>query len=102
MATQSRVIWESDDNADPTHHKTVTIFWDDVTLFLTTVVINNTNGVYPLPCKATVLANGRTREATVAAGSTLQIDIATNQAQRFQLTINPTNGRLDGVDWMIG
>ena len=90
MATQSRVQW---DNGDP---------WDDQSLLLTAIVINNTNGIYPLPCKATVLANDRTREVTVAPGASIQINIPTNQANRFELNINPTNGRLDGVDWQVG
>jgi hypothetical protein len=29
-------------------------------------------------------------------------NIATNAAQRMELFVNATNGRLDGVDWQIG
>lgn len=99
MATQSRVQWT---NGHPEALATVTIFWDDVSLLLTQIVINNTNGRSPLPCKATVDANGRTFEFTVAPGATFQQNIQTNQANRMQLFINPTNGRLDGVSWQIG
>jgi hypothetical protein len=102
MATQSRIIWSSDDNADPAHHKTVTMFWDDVTLLLTQVVVDNTLGVYSLPATATVVANGRTFSHTTLAGDTFTQNIGTSQATRFQLFINPDNGRLDGVDWRIG
>jgi hypothetical protein len=99
VATQSRIKWT---NGDPLHPATVTIFWDDVTLFLNRVVVDNTQGIYPLPCKATVLKNGRTFQATVQPGNTLDQAIATNQANRMELFINPDNGRLDGVDWSIG
>lgn len=99
MAIQSRVQW---DNGNPDHPATVTIFWDDVSLLLTRVVIDNTLGLYALPAKATVTANGRTFNATVQPGNTLDQAIPTGAATRLQLTINPDNGRLDGVDWQIG
>lgn len=99
MAIQSRVQWE---NGHPEANATVTIFWDDVSLLLTSIVINNTNGPNPIPCKATVNANGRTFETTVVPGATFQQDIPTGQANRMQLSINPDNGRLDGVSWQIG
>lgn len=97
MATQSRVIW---DNGHPESPATVTIFWDDVTLFLTRVEIDNTQGLQPLHVSATVLKNGRTFDRTVAVGDTLNQNIPTNQANRLELFINQ-KGFLDGVDWSI-
>lgn len=99
MATQSRVQWT---NGNPDHPANVTIFWDDQSLLLTRVIVDNTNGIYALPCKATVNANGRTFNVTVQPGDTLDQNIPTNQAGRMELSINPTNGRLDGVSWQIG
>jgi len=99
MAIQSRVQWG---NGNPQHPANVTIFWDDQTLLLTRVIVDNTNGLYPLPCTATVNANGRTFNVTVQPGDTLDQNIPTNQAGRMELSINPINGRLDGVTWNIG
>lgn len=98
MATQSRVFW---DNGHPEALGTVTIFWDDVTLLLTAVNINNTNGLTPIHLVFTVLKNGRVIDQTVAAGATLQVNIPTGQAQRFEFFVNPDNGRLDGINSSI-
>ena len=107
MATQSRVIFEQDDNGDVAHHKRVTIFWDDVPnqqgdMPLTAVDADNRLGVYPLPISFTVLKNGRTFNVTVQPGERLQQNIGTGQAQRFDTFINPVNGRLDGIDYRMG
>lgn len=98
MATQSKVQW---DNGNPDHPSLVTIFWDDVSLLLTRVVADNTSGLYPLPVKATVTANGRIYEVTVQPGDVVSQVIPTNAANRLQLSIN-SKGWLDGIDWNIG
>ncbi len=100
MATQSRVIW---DNGLPATPATVTMFWDDVSLLLTRVVIDNRTGPpgWPVTATATVNKNGRTFNATVQPGNILDQNVPTNTASRMELFINPDNGRLDGVTWSI-
>jgi hypothetical protein len=99
MAIQSRVQW---DNGRPDRPATVTIFWDDVSLLLTSVVVNNTNGIYPLMCAAVVDAQpNRNFNVTVQPGSTFQQNVPTNQANRFELFMDPIHG-VTGISWNIG
>ena len=98
MAIQSKVMWTS---GMPENPATLTMFWDDQTLLITRIVIDNTQGKYPLKAKAVVNANGRTFQTTVNPGDTLDQAIPTNQANRMELFLD-AKGRLDGVDWNIG
>jgi hypothetical protein len=79
------------------------MFWDDVSLLLTRVIVDNRTGPasWPLHVVATVDKNGRTFNQTVQPGNILDQSIPTNQASRLELTINPDNGRLDGVTWSV-
>jgi hypothetical protein len=79
MATQTVVKFE-DFKADGTVRR-VRYQYDDVSLFLTAVLMFNNTTDIPLPAKATVNANGRSFSRTEPpGGSTLQT-IATNAAQ---------------------
>jgi hypothetical protein len=98
MAIQSREIWNS---GDPNFPATVTMFWDDVSLFITRFIIDNTQGHFPLRAQATVLKNGREFNTTVQPGDTLDQNIPTGQANRLEITVD-ARGRIDGVDWHIG
>lgn len=98
MAIQSKEMWSS---GSPESPATLTMFYDDQALLITRIVIDNTNGKFPLKAKAVVLANGRTFQTTVNPGDTLDQNIPTNQANRMELFVD-ARGRLDGVDWNIG
>jgi hypothetical protein len=104
MATQTVVKFE-DFKADGTVRR-VRYLYDDVSLFLTAVLMFNNTTDIPLPAKATVNANGRSFSRTEPPGGPTAVEfvqtIATNAAQRMELFVNATNGRLDGVDWQIG
>jgi len=80
--------------------------YDDATLFVTAVRMFNNSTDVPLPAQATVLKNGRTFSRTEPPGGPSAVEfvqaIPTNAANRMELFVNATNGRLDGVDWNIG
>ena len=104
MATVNRVIFQ-DPHPDGGIRQ-LSYDYDDQTLFMTAVRMLNTTNATPFPAKATVIANGRTVSHTEPPGgagaSEFVQSIPTGAANRFELFVNPGNGRLDGVDWQIG
>lgn len=79
--------------------------WDDVNLRLTAVgCINNSDKNYA--AEAVIEADqpnaGRKQSAIFLAGTTTEQPIPTGAAQRIPVTINPRNGRIDGISINAG
>jgi hypothetical protein len=55
----------------------------------------------PVLVMATRLANGRTYSNTFPAGQTSFINIPSGPNDRLTVFVNPTNGRIDGVEYQI-
>jgi len=104
MATVNRVIFEDINNAGGVRR--LSYDYDDQTLFLTAVHMLNTTTDIPFPAQATVVKNGRTFSRTEPPGGANATEfvqsIPTGAANRMELFINATNGRLDGISWSIG
>jgi len=83
---EDRCVWEVD--------------WDDQALILTRLrCINNSS--QPSQIVAHVQSTGRNGTLTAPAGQTTTQNLPQTQQTKLDITINPNNGRIDGIDYSL-
>ena len=90
---------------EPEGIASVEIDYDDVDLRVRTLRVINDHPTFSFFAYVGRSSDGLTYSTTVSPVQTLTVNVPTNPAQRLQLTVNPTNGRLDGVgvgfNWVL-